>query len=66
MPDSVVIGLALAHRVGYGGHAWAVLQYVHGFRALGFDVTVIDRLEPGMAADGDEAALRYLDDLLAP
>jgi hypothetical protein len=29
--DSVVIGAALAYRIGYGGHAWALLQYVLGF-----------------------------------
>jgi hypothetical protein len=64
--NGVVIGAALAHRVGYGGHAWALLQYVHGFRSLGFDVTFVDRLEPGMAVEGDHAALRYVDALLAP
>jgi hypothetical protein len=56
MPDSIVIGAALAHRAGYGGHAWALLQYVIGFRELGFAVTVVDRLQPGMVAVGEEAA----------
>jgi hypothetical protein len=65
LSDSVVIGAALAHRVGYGGHAWALLQYVLGFRELGFGVTVVDRLEPGMAVD-DEQALAYLGSLLEP
>ncbi len=65
MSDSVVIGAALAHRVGYGGHAWALLQYARGFQALGFDVTVVDRLEPGMVGEGsDTVALDYLDRLL--
>ena len=64
MSDSILIGAALAHRHGYGGHAWALLQYVLGFRDLGFDVTVVDRLEPGMTDDPD-AALAYLDRLLA-
>jgi hypothetical protein len=63
MPDSIVIGAALAHRVGYGGHAWALLQYVLGFRELGFEVTVLDRLEPGMAPDPDRA-LAWLHGLL--
>jgi len=65
LSDSVVIGAALAHRVGYGGHAWALLQYILGFRELGFDVTVVDRLEPGMAVD-DERALAFLGSLLEP
>lgn len=61
MADSVVIGAALAHRVGYGGHAWALLQYVLGFRQLGFEVTVIDRLEPEMlGAVNEQAALGWL------
>jgi hypothetical protein len=63
--DSVVIGAALAHRIGYGGHAWALLQYVLGFRELGFEVTVVDRLEQGMlGAESEEAALAYLRGLL--
>jgi hypothetical protein len=65
MPDSIVIAGALAHRAGYGGHAWALLQYIWGFRALGFEVAVIDRLEPEMMAGGsEETALDYLRGLL--
>ncbi len=60
MPDSIVIGAALAQRAGYGGHAWALLQYVLGFRELGFDVTVVDRLEPGMIRWTSRRALGYL------
>jgi hypothetical protein len=65
-PDSVVIGAALAHRVRYGGHAWALLQYVWGFRALGFEVTVVDRVEPAMLDGGSQdAALAHVRGLLA-
>ena len=60
MSDSIVIGAALAHRMGYGGHAWTLLQYVIGFRALGFEVTVVDRLEPAMLPGETGAALRSL------
>ena len=61
-----MIGAALAHRVGYGGHAWALLQYIVGFRALGFDVTVVDRLEPGMLGlQSQDQALDYLRGLLS-
>ena len=67
MADSILIAAALAHRAGYGGHAWALLQYVLGFRELGFEVTVVDRLEPGMVPEGTEqAALDYLGRLLEP
>jgi hypothetical protein len=61
--DSILIAAAFAQRPGYGGHAWALLQYVLGFRALGFDVTVVDRLEQGMAPD-ERAALGSVGKLL--
>jgi hypothetical protein len=65
MPESIVIGAALAHRAGYGGHSWALLQYVRGFRQLGFEVTVLDRLEPDMLGTvHQEEALAYLRGLL--
>src|SRR5262245_53627648 len=65
MADSIVIGAAFAQRYGYGGHAWALLQYALGFRQLGFEVTVLDRLEPGMLAHAEqEQALRYVDQLM--
>jgi hypothetical protein len=67
LSDSVVIGAAFAHRAGYGGHAWALLQYVVGFRELGFDVMVVDRLEPDMLnGSGTAPALDYLRALLEP
>jgi hypothetical protein len=65
MPESIVIGAALAHRAGYGGHAWALLQYVFGFQELGFEVTVVDRLDRDMLGGRqEEGALRYLRGLL--
>ena len=45
----VVVGGALAQRPGYGGHAWALLNYLLGFRALGLEVLFLDRLDTGMA-----------------
>jgi hypothetical protein len=49
----------------YGGHAWALLQYALGFRRLGIDVTIVDRLERGMLPGDDEpATLRSLRTLL--
>ena len=51
----VAVGGALAQRPGYGGHAWALLNYLLGFRQLGHEVLFLDRLDPGMA---DSAAER--------
>lgn len=48
---SIVLAGALAQRPGYGGHTWVFLQYLLGFRRLGFDVLLLDRLEPEMCVD---------------
>jgi hypothetical protein len=48
---SVVIAGSLAQKPGRGGHAWVFLQYLLGFRKLGFDVLFLDRLEPAMCID---------------
>ena len=68
----VVIGGALAQRSGRGGHAWVFLQYLLGFRRLGFEVLFLDRLEPEMCVDdrgdrvavGSSANLAYLADVM--
>ena len=49
---SVVLCAALAQRPGAGGHTWFALQYLLGFRALGWEATLVDRLDPGMPQDG--------------
>jgi hypothetical protein len=59
----VVVGGALAQRPGYGGHAWALLNYLLGFRALGHEVLFLDRLAPEMAPSA--AARRRCVDWLA-
>lgn len=46
--DTVVVAGALAQRPGVGGHTWQFLQYLLGFRRLGYDVLFLDRLEPEM------------------
>lgn len=48
---SVVIAAALAQRPYAGGHTWFVLQYLLGFRQLGWEVTLVDRLDTGMCHD---------------
>lgn len=45
----VAVGAALAQRPGYGGHAWALLNYLLGLRGLGHEVLFLDRLTPEMA-----------------
>lgn len=67
MRGSVVIAGAVAQRPGYGGHTWVFLQYLLGFRRLGFDVFLVDRLTVDMCGRPPEqsAQVRYLADVLA-
>jgi hypothetical protein len=46
--DKIVIAGSIAQRPGLGGHTWVFLQYLLGFRRLGWDVLFLDRLEPDM------------------
>ena len=50
-PEQVVIGAALAQRPFHGGHAWAILNWVLGFRSLGWRVLLLDRLDASMFCD---------------
>src|SRR5687767_5335481 len=56
---TVVIGGAVAQKPRQAGHTWQFLQYMLGFRRLGWDVLLIDRLEAGMSPDPD-SNVRYL------
>jgi hypothetical protein len=47
----IIIAGSLAQRPRVGGHTWVFLQYVLGFRRLGWDVLFLDRLEPEMCRD---------------
>jgi hypothetical protein len=48
---SITIAGSLAQRPWRGGHTWVLLQYLLGFRKLGWDVLFLDRLEPDMAVN---------------
>lgn len=68
MRPGIVVSGSLAQRPDRGGHAWVFLQYLLGFRRLGWDVLFLDRLEPGMCRDArgrparveDSEQFRYL------
>lgn len=65
---TVVVAGSLAQEPRHGGHTWVFLQYLLGFKRLGWDVLFIDQLEPTMCVDSngrpcglDESLnLRYL------
>src|SRR5688572_17509820 len=50
---TIVVAGSLAQRPRNGGHTWVFLQYLLGFRRLGWDVLFLDRLEPEMCIDAD-------------
>ena len=52
MRETIVVAGSVAQRPGKGGHAWVFLQYLLGFRRLGYDVLFLDRLDPEMCRDG--------------
>lgn len=51
MANAIVIAGSLAQRPGVGGHTWVFLQYILGFRRLGWDVLFLDDLRPEMCKD---------------
>jgi hypothetical protein len=73
MRETIIVAGSLAQKPWRGGHAWVFLQYLLGFRRLGFDVHFVDRLEPGMCVDAggapapfrDSENLRYLTAVMA-
>src|SRR4051794_30624115 len=60
--ETVVVAGALAQRPGYGGHTWVFLQYLLGFRRLGFEVVFVDWLSEEMCGGpvGESQGARYL------
>lgn len=44
-------GSIAGHALGYGGNTWAFLQWLLGFRRLGFDVYYVEERRPGDCVD---------------
>lgn len=51
MSGSILIAGSLAQKPFIGGHTWVLLQYVLGFRRLGWRVLFLDRLDREMCRD---------------
>jgi hypothetical protein len=58
---AVVVSGAVARRIDCGGHVWALLQWVLGFRKLGWSVVFLDRLDPAPGLRDSPAVERFLD-----
>jgi hypothetical protein len=41
----IILAGAIAQKPSHGGHTWVFLQYLLGFKRMGFDVLLIDRLD---------------------
>ena len=69
---TVVLAGSVAQRASVGGHTWVFLNLLLGFRQLGWNVHLVDRLEPGMCVDRhgraasfrNSANLAYLADVM--
>ena len=55
---TIVVAGSLAQCPHRGGHAWVFLQYVLGFRRLGYDVLFLDKYEPPAHSDGNRYLLK--------
>lgn len=49
MNEQIVIAGAVAGKPGNGGHSWVFLQYLLGFRGLGYEVLLLDSWQPDPA-----------------
>jgi hypothetical protein len=47
----LIVAGSVAQKPGNGGHTWVFLQYLLGFKKLGWPVLLLDRLEPEMCTD---------------
>jgi hypothetical protein len=72
MARSIIFAGSRAQRPGRGGQMWVFLQYLLGFRRLGWDVLYLDALEParcvneegGRCALEDSWNVRYFRDVM--
>jgi hypothetical protein len=53
---TIALAGSIAQRPGRAGHAWVFISYLLGFRGLGFDVLLVDRLDSEMLGDTERAA----------
>src|SRR2546423_4520321 len=69
---TIAVAGSVAQKPGHGGHTWVFLQYLLGFRRLGWDVLFLDRLDPADCTDdagapsppGDSRQVRFLRDVM--
>lgn len=57
----LVTGAMGSSPLGYGGHSWAVLQYILGFRRLGLETYYVECLRPTNCVDEEGRQTSFLD-----
>ena len=60
MTGALVVAGAVARRIDCGGHVWALLQWVLGFRKLGWSVLFLDRLDAAPDVRDSPGVRRFL------
>jgi hypothetical protein len=61
----IVLGGAIAQKPGCAGHAWQFLQYLLGFRRLGYEVLLLDRLPAAASGTEAERSRRWLESVMS-
>jgi hypothetical protein len=61
MNGALVVAGAVARKIDCGGHVWALLHWVLGFRKLGWSVLFLDRLEPAPGVRDSLEVRRFLE-----
>jgi hypothetical protein len=72
MGRTIAVAGALAQRPSIGGHTWVFLQYLLGFKRLGWDVLFLDQIAPDLCVDSQGSMVnpegstnaRYLVDVM--
>jgi hypothetical protein len=54
-------GSIAGHPLGYGGNTWAFLQWLLGFRRLGFDVYYVEERRAGTSVDESQKPVPLMD-----
>jgi hypothetical protein len=62
---TIIVAGAIAQRPARGGHTWVFLQYLLGFKRLGWDVLFLDWLDDSMCSDSDGRPCRAEDSVNA-
>ncbi len=56
---TVIVGGALANKPDSGGEAWVRLSWADGLRRLGFDVWLVEQIEPASCVDAGGQAVPF-------